>query len=512
MSDCCKDNTCTPGTISAPSDCFDDCRLSLSQDDFKKIDTNNSGALTASELQAAKQFSGISEDKMGHLNCIAQTVANSEVDVNINGSKVKLGATLPSWHTTDFAKQQLSNDDFKIIDSNGDNMLDSKELKTAAGKDSKLSNMDKHAASILGAHLDASLGDPLLDLNGGVKNWREHSILKKADDAAATLGDKAARVPGADLGVEREVSVSEVDAQGRPTVLESAGAVHRLKYDESGRVSQLETDYGTDDIHGGVTKFSYDDAARTQTIQTEGLGENGTKTVNHLDKDGKIVREEHTYPDGETTATTFDGQGRISSQTQKPGAGGRAESKVQYDENGERISSSTARYDASGKKTQDSIYNYGDKSSMIINYGKKGDMQRVTSVANENNRTVTLQTDYTSAGKPIQTHEVRTRENSRLVEAILERDAENRVVAEAKALWKPGTMHSPRQLLEGVEVKYFNGETKTLNSSSTGADAVQFKALQNEILRRSNSPTESYRVPEESPGSWHAKVFNAAPC
>ncbi|MDZ4838022.1 MAG: hypothetical protein SGJ27_29920 [Candidatus Melainabacteria bacterium] len=506
MSDCCKDDTCTPGTISTPSDCFDDCRLSLSREDFQKIDTNNSGSLTTNELKSAQEFGSLGEAKAPHLNCITKTVDNSDVDVQLNGSKVKLAATLPSWHTTDFAQQQLSNEDFKIIDTNSNRMLDSDELKQAAGKGSTLNKMDKHAASILAAHLDASLNDPLLSLKGEVKNWHERSILKKSDDAAAAKADQADKVPGIELNLEENVSVSKVDDQGRPTVIETDGGVHRLKYDEGGRVTEMESDYGMPDSKPWKISYSYDDAARTQTIDTH---EGNRKTVNQLDKEGNVVREDHTFQNGNTSTTLFDGQGRITSQINSDKASGKVEFRVEYGKDGERVTSASYRYGENGKKSSDSIHDYRDNSTMTVKYGKNLSIQSVTSIATENGKRVTLETSWNGA-EPTHTQEFRTKENSRLVDSIIERDAEDKVVGEARAQWKK-MMDGSTDMLEGIEYKDSSGETKILNIRSTGEDGVRFQNLQNQIMQHTHFPTEFKLVPQEPAGKRYRRIFYGNP-
>jgi YD repeat-containing protein len=504
MTDCCKDNTCKPGTVTAPSDCFDDCRLTLTKEDIKKIDTNNSGALTATELTDALQSGVFNEDKSSMVACIRDHVKNSSVDANIDGKSVKMAATLPNWYSTDFAKQQISKDDFRLIDANGDDILDSGELKGAAG--SKLSKMDKHAASVLSDHLDATLNDPLLSVKGGIKNW--HNGEKPPEAAAAKAKVDASKIPGLPLLSDSEVSVLKQDSQGRPTEVESSNGVHKLTYDEQDRIVESRTNFGLGDQ---IKQVDYDDENRTQTITSMGSDRTPYSTItNHIGKNGKVFREDYSSDANSDKATTFfDEDGRIKSQIRVQPGGSRVESSATYNAQGDRTTSSTTRFDDNGVKASETTYDIASKTSLTKTYNAEGQIFKTTEVDHKHfMKPLVRETSYDADGNKKGTADV-TFGKPFLVDGLVEKDAQGKVVTEANAQWK--TRGGPIGIVESINVKGPDGQVKTLTEKSQGDDQKQFRQLRAKFHNHSHQPSKG-DLDSQSPGSYESRLIGAAAC
>lgn len=508
---CCKDETPKAGTLAAPSPGFQEALFSLTKDDFKLIDTNNSGNLSAQECELAAKFGELDPAKKDAVTLIGQHIENSKVDVNLQGAKVQMAATLPSWHTPEFAKSQLSQDDFKLIDSNGDDILDSKELKSAAANP-KFDAMDKHAINLLGTHLDAALNDPLFDFKGGVRNWHEHSILKQGADQKATT-------PSVDLHLTDEqsgghVSVSKVDERGNPTEIETSGGFSKIKYDANDRVTDIETKVAYSPNEKPVTnKIVYDDKNRTQTITTETNGSYNSKTitVNHLDKDGKIKQEDFSNDSDDykrKVTTKFNDDGQIVSQVTPTDEGGRIEASAEY--NGkERISSKSVHFDENGAKRFESTTDYSNRSTTAMNYDEHGQLTHAIKIDRSNSRKPTLtDTTFDEDGKVKSVDDV-SYEKPYLVDKIVQRDADLNTVSTAVADWKMFSGSYGR--LNSVQITDANGETKKLDARSKGEDLKQWKQIESKMYKHSKGTLHFDHVDEVSPGAYQLWVPTSAP-
>ena len=507
MSDCCNDNTSKPGTLEAPSDCFDDCRLSISQDTFKKVDTNNSGKITAGEIDSALKFQNdFSPSTKKDLQCVSDHLRNSPIDTNLGGNQVKLAAALSSVHTTDFAKQQLSNDDFKIIDSNGDNTLDSNELKAA--QSSSLSKMDKQAAKVLSEHLDAALNDPLLSIRGAVKNWHDSDDSKTASAVKPLAADAIIGVPGVKLSTDTEVALDAVDAQGRPSQLETGLGLHKVTYDDKGRITETRTDWS---FGGGESKkISYDDEKGTQTIRAlDSKGELIATTVNHVAKDGHIDHEEHNtrYNDG-STKTNFDEKGRIKDLTRTEPDGSRSETSITYGADGKASGKTTVNFDKHGVKlSESSVDGTGDHSS-VKNFAANGQLSSMIETdSTDPQKRVVKETSFDASGKVKGTSEISVGNESLLPDAIVEKDAKGEVVNDIKANWM---INGRTGRLGSITINSGDGTSKVLTPKSQGADAEQFNSLRAKFHQLSRPQSGQY-IETESPGAFDSKLVGIAP-
>ena len=510
---CGKDDTSKGGTLSKPEPGFDACLLSLTKDDFRNIDTNGSGSLTKNELSSALERD-LNPAKKQAIETIAQHVNNSKTEVNDRGAKLELSATLPSWHTTEFSKKQISADDFKLIDSNGDSILDSKELK-AATKNPKLDALDKHAASVLGDHLDAAMNDPLLSLKGGVKNWHEHSVLVKPETAA-----EQSATPGVDIHLDEQVSVSKVDEKGNPTEIETSGSFSKLKYDSNNRITDIETKVAWSSNEKPVTnKVSYDDKNRTQTITTEGgAGEDGSKLtiVNHLDGKGNIIQEDfkgslYSRPEetgGSVTSTKFDEKGHIKSQTLTSPNGGRVETSVEY--NGDsRSRSVSTHYDPNGLKTKESSFDYKSERTIATDFDQMERPTRTIERSGKDKPSVSLrEVSYDSNGAFDKVQDT-TYEKPFLAKKIEQKDGDLNVVGTIVPEWK---MSGHTGQVKAIEYTDSKGNTKTLDQKSQGEDQKLWQELQRKVYKASRIPGAIHHgVDEHSPGKYQLYVPTNAP-
>ncbi len=509
---CCKDNTSKAGTLAEPSPGFQEALFSLTKDDFKLIDTNNSGNLTAQELKSAAEHSELDPAKRAAAGFIGTHVENSKIDATIQGSKIQMASTLPSWHTNEFAKSQLSKDDFKLIDSNGDDILDSKELKTAA-KSSTFNAMDKQAINVLGTHLDAAVNDPLFEFKGGVKNWHkeERSILTPA-------ADKNATTPSVDLHLTEEqasgqVSVSKVDDRGNPTEIETSGGFTKIKYDGNNRVTDIETKVAySPNEKPVINKVVYDDKNHTQTITTEKGSpfESQTKTVNHIGKDGKVTQEDFSTVNdnhNRNVTTKFNENGQIISQITPTDNGGRIESSATYNGD-ERTSSSSVEFNANGTKIRESTTDLSSRTTNIKKYDENGNPTNSIKMDRSDSKKPTV-TD-TSFDKDGKVREVNDISYSRpyLVDTIVRKGADGNTISTVVADWK---MTGSYGRLNSVQVTDADGETKRLDARSTGEDLKQWKQIEAKMYNHSKPSHHFDHVDEISPGAYQLFVPTNAP-
>ncbi|MBX9666101.1 MAG: hypothetical protein K2X93_00725 [Candidatus Obscuribacterales bacterium] len=485
-----------PGTLEQPDESYFNALNTLTKEDFKLIDTNNSGAVSASELDIAAKYSNFDKEKTDAIESIHEHVTNSGRQVDLMGEERKMTKAIISWHSPEFAKQNLSKDDFALIDRDDNNQLDQTELKNAKNLD--LNPVAKQAAQVMSDYLDARLNDPLLDIKGTVKNW--HRGDERAEKTSPAQKPDGQSTPGLKLEIEEGVSYRELDAQNRPTLLESGSGTVGLKYDDKGRVIEI-TDKGGF-AHGSsesLSKISYDDKASTQTVRRFGLdGKEYSTTVNKVDASGRILEEHHD--DGfAVSKTKFDKEGRIV-QLDETFEKGRVETSVKYDATGER-SSTTVRYDESGAKEHSTVCR-GDKVTTTYFDGEKPN--RVTEVTGKGKNALVKESLLNADGSKHSSTEVKFSNKPYLVGEMKAIDAFGNVESEAKAEWK---MVSP-SIGQVTKIHYTaDGETKILDpKTSIGDDLKQFLKLQNKFHRNSTMP-ESERFLEASPGKMDLKVF-----
>lgn len=493
MSDCCPNDAAKAPTVQNPSDCFDECRLSLTKADFKTIDTNNSGALSAFEIDDARQSPAFFS-KQGSLDCLLQHLENTKIDANINGTNVKMGSTLLSWHGTEFAQQQLSKDDFQIIDANGNNVLELAELRGA--KESSLSDMDKQAAKVLAEHLDATMNDPLLSVKDGIKSWHDG----KQDVAAPQAASKNDGVPGINYSGEETIAVKALDANSRPTEVEASQGLFKLSYDDKGRVTNISNE----NAYGETLdkKISYDDEKNTQTIKTSysGQPELDSTTVNHLDKSGNVVREDFSSG-SENIQTIFDKDGRIASQVRTYDDRSRIESQVVYGADGSQQFNTMQTYDANGVKASEFSYDEQNDKSVRKLFDANGNVKSYVERTGIDNA-VAKEINFDADGNKIGTTEMSMVNYPHLMDRMIQKDAEGNVTAEISGNWKPiGRFHA----LDSIDVKTPDGETKTLTDRSKGDDLQLFHELHRKFFQ--NNKAGHNRMDERSPGSFQTNYL-----
>lgn len=145
---------------------FENNKLELSACDFNSMDTDNDQSLSLVELEQGSKSERFkdSETKQGAINFLADHLRENAPQ-----------GSLPYWYGEEFAKGKIQDEQFRLIDADGDDVLSKKELNNADQID-KLSPLQKHAARILGNKLDLAESDPLSDGKNGIENWNPKSI------------------------------------------------------------------------------------------------------------------------------------------------------------------------------------------------------------------------------------------------------------------------------------------------------------------------------------------------
>lgn len=133
---------------------LDNHKANLDQNDFSTIDKDDNGQLNLAELTKASEG--------GNFYCHKQDA----VDALKNHLEEFPNASFQSWHSEEFAKEQLHDSKFRLIDADGDEVLSKKELQDAESI-SGLSKIDKVAAKTLAESPDAE---------AGVKNWNNTDL------------------------------------------------------------------------------------------------------------------------------------------------------------------------------------------------------------------------------------------------------------------------------------------------------------------------------------------------
>lgn len=149
---------------------IDSHKLELTAEDFRTIDADSNNRLSLLELTSAASDCKFTAQKQTAVEHLRDQLSTSAKASDTDHSKQK---DFLSWHTIDFATNQISKDDFKRIDSNSDNVLSNGELN-AAKNNTDLAAMTKHAAQVL-LNEQASGGyDPRYVLhNNSVMNWHD---------------------------------------------------------------------------------------------------------------------------------------------------------------------------------------------------------------------------------------------------------------------------------------------------------------------------------------------------
>lgn len=124
----CKDDASRASTLVAPGPGCQESLVSLALEDVKTTDTSSSGNFGTQELNVTTEDDTTEDDKDPPTNqefaLIGSDIENPNIDVAVQDSRVQSATTSPSWNTPDFADKH-----FKLIDSNGDDILYSERLK-----------------------------------------------------------------------------------------------------------------------------------------------------------------------------------------------------------------------------------------------------------------------------------------------------------------------------------------------------------------------------------------------
>lgn len=156
------------GALATDGKQLDNHKLNLTAEDFHKIDSDSDNRLSLIELTSAAKNGKFSGEKQSAVEGLREDLEKRPAQ---GSDKDKQG--IESWHTIDFAMNQISKDDFKRIDSNKDNVLSTDELK-AAKDDKDLSSMSKHAADVFVKEQSNGASDKRFVVHkDAVMNWHE---------------------------------------------------------------------------------------------------------------------------------------------------------------------------------------------------------------------------------------------------------------------------------------------------------------------------------------------------
>ena len=457
--------------------------------------------MTADELNFASNFGEFDEKQKANIGCLEAHVKNSPVDVDFQGKSESMLPTLDNWNSLESALKQISKEDFKKIDANGDNVLQSAELKGSKGN-KDLSKMSAHAASILSDHLDAAMSDPLISVQDGIKDW--HTDAKSAEKADAQNSEKQSVVKGIDMNLST-MNVSKVDAQGRPEVIEGAMGSFKLSYDEQNRLTEMKDASGD----GSHKIIKYDDENRSRSVISMGSdGSIAESAVSQFDENGRMQSEFYHNADGSTSLSRFDVSGRMVSQSTKC-EDGRNESTIRYSGD-EKSSSTTTRFDENGVKITESNFDHESKIGSFTTFDSEGNPSKIVEGDYSKSEIPSLtEKNFDADGNVKSSSEISFSDRPFLVGNVVNRDADGNVTESAKANWRN---HVPTGILDSIEVKTPDGETKTLNRNSKGEDLRTFRRLESNILRNSRYPNTRSDVDTESPSKRMLDVLSAQPC
>ncbi len=172
------------------NDRFDEFRLNLNRDAFHSIDTDSSNHLSLAELQIASTSEEFSVEQKEAIAGLKQHLENApKMETNLG---VTFHPVIGSWFDRNFAQDQISVQDFNIIDANKDTYLSREEL-VKANDSAELSPMSKHAASILKEEIDMRVDDPLFKSSDvKIRDWIRTPEQSEAREKAEKLADKIA--------------------------------------------------------------------------------------------------------------------------------------------------------------------------------------------------------------------------------------------------------------------------------------------------------------------------------
>lgn len=155
------------GALATDGKKLDSHKLNLTAEDFSKIDSDSNNQLSLVELTSAAKDGKFSGDKQTAVESLRDSLGNQKQGTDKDQQGIE------SWHTLDFAMNQISKDDFKSIDADKDNVLSAKELN--AVEDNKdLNDMSKHAAQVLLKAQSAGESDQRLVVHRDtVMNWHD---------------------------------------------------------------------------------------------------------------------------------------------------------------------------------------------------------------------------------------------------------------------------------------------------------------------------------------------------